>query len=363
MPKASGIFADNAMAMHRHGLAVLPLGIDRTPRVMGFDQWKTRPGKVTITKWMRAHPTDNIAIVPSLSGVLVADCDDASQDQAVEDLLGPTPLKVVTRRGRHRYYRKINERLPGNLRFAGLQVDLKASGIVIAPPSVHESGHIYRLEGDWSALRDLPPPHLQRLAALLVKGGCRDAISAMRDGSRGQWLNDQLCKCAMACASFEDLLQRAVALNDELEVRGFGHLPEAEVLKRAQKVWNDAQSGKLRPASVYKDTLKTSLTELDLLSRTSRKHGPEALLLMLKLRAMHTDRCRRGETFCLTPRSMANAGMIAGWSRERFQHARNVLLQAGLIVQVTPFRRRGDKRQAAQYRLAEKGADGHGAGG
>jgi len=349
----AGIFADNAMVMYQHGLAVLPIGLDRTPSIKGFDRWRARPGPQTIKKWMRAHPTDNIAIVPSLSGVLVVDSDDANQDQAVEDLLGPTPLKVVTRRGRHRYYRKVDERLPGNLRFAGLQVDLKASGIAIAPPSVHESGHIYRLEGDWSALKDLPLPKLDKLAALLAERGRGDAF-AMRDGSRGQWLNDQLCKCATDCLSLEELLQRAVALNDELEARGIPRLPHAEIAKRTQKVWNDAQSGKLQPLSAYEGTLRTSLAELDALCRISPKHSPDALVLLLKLRAAHSARCRRDETFCLTPRSMANAGVIEGWSRERFEHARDVLLEAGLIVLVSPFRRIGGQHQAAQYRFAKK---------
>ena len=86
-------------------------------------------------------------------------------------------------------------------------------------------------------------------------------------------------------------------------------------------------------------------------------------MLLLTLRALHSARCRRGETFCLTPRSMANADVIVGWSRERFQHARDVLLEAGMIVQVTPFRRIGGRHQAAQYQLATKSNDRDGAGG
>ena len=63
------------------------------------------------------------------------------------------------------------------------------------------SGHIYRFDGAaWSALRDLPTPEL---------GGIRELInrtfvsSSMRDGSRGQWLNDQLCSYAAACSIVE----------------------------------------------------------------------------------------------------------------------------------------------------------------
>lgn len=355
MAKLSGIFADNAVTLYRHGLAVLPLAPDRTPSIKGFDRWAIRPGVHTLKKWMRAHPTDNIAIVPNLSGVLVADCDDASQDGAVEELLGPTPLVVVTRRGRHRYYRKVDQRLPGNLRAIGLEVDLKASGLIIAPPSLHASGHVYQLDGcDWSALKDVPPPNLDRLLGLLA-GGRGHAVSKidMRDGSRGQWLNDQLCRYVMACGSFDELLQRATTLADELEAAGIPRLSEAMITKRAQKVWQDAQAGKLQQFSTYKGTAKTTLTEVDALCLHSPKHGPDALALLLKLRVLHAARCRRGETFCLTPRSMAQHNVVIGWTRERFQKARDVLLETGEIVQEAPFRRKGGKRQAAQYRLAK----------
>jgi hypothetical protein len=365
MADPSGIFADNAMTMYRHGLAVLPLAADRTPSIKGFDQWTIRPGVHALKKWMRAHPTDNIAIVPNLSGVLVADCDDASQDGAVEELLGPTPLVVVTRRGRHRYYRKVDQRLPGNLRSVGLEVDLKARGIVIAPPSLHESGHIYRLDAcDWSALNDVPPLNLDKLLGLLAGTGRGQNVSNidMRDGSRGQWLNDQLCRQVMACGSFEELLHCAATLANELEAAGIPRLSEAMIAKRAQKVWHDAQSGKLQQLSCYKGTVKTNLNELDALCQHSPKHGPDALALLLKLRVLHTARCRRGETFCLTPRSMAEHNVVSGWTRERIQKARDVLLQTGKIVRMVPFRRKGGKRQAAQYRLAKHDESG-GAGG
>ena len=354
MAEPSGIFADHAMTMYRHGLVVLPLRADRTPSIKGFDRWTIGPGIHTLKKWMRAHPTDNIAIVPDLSGVLVVDCDDASQDAAVEELLGPTPLMVVTRRGLHRYYRKVGQRLPGNLRSIGLDVDLKASGIVIAPPSLHESGHVYRLDGcDWPALKDVPPPNLCKLLGLISRTGSGATVSDidMRDGSRGQWLNDRLCRDVMSCDSFEELLHRATILADQLEATGIPRLTDAMIIKRARKVWQDAQAGKLQKHSDYRGTVKSSLTELDALCRHSPRHGPDALVLLLKLRALHAARCRRGETFGLTPRSMAEHNVVIGWTRERFEKARDVLLETGEIARVAPFRRRGGNREAAQYVL------------
>jgi hypothetical protein len=46
---------------------------------------------------------------------------------------------------------------------------------------------------------------------------------------------------------------------------------------------------------------------------------------------------------------MAKAGLIPGWTRERFEHARDLLLAAGYIERVVDF-----KRNSAAGRLAGK---------
>ena len=162
------VFASSAMPMSRAGLAVLPIGPNRLPSVSGFNRWKRPPGERTIAGWIDIYPDNNIAILPGLSGVVVVDCDDADQDDEVEELFGATPIRVVSRRGRHRYYKAAQIPLPGNLREYGLDVDIKAgSSLVIAPPSRHESGHIYRLEGDWLDLKHLPPISVDNLQSRL----------------------------------------------------------------------------------------------------------------------------------------------------------------------------------------------------
>jgi hypothetical protein len=101
-------------------------------------------------------------------------------------------------------------RLLGDLRKYGLDVDLKAgTNLVIAPPSIHESGVAYSLDDgcDWTALRDLVQPVVDRLRRL-IDAHAKEAAAytsghrQMRDGSRGQWLNDRLCRHAAACAKF-----------------------------------------------------------------------------------------------------------------------------------------------------------------
>ena len=90
-----------------------------------------------------------------------------------------------------------------------------------------------------------------------------------------------------------------------------------------------------------------------MITRHSTKHGPDALVLLLKLREMHSARCKRGETFAITPHAMVRSEVIPGWTRERYVNARDVLLGIELIVKLRPFRQNCGRRQAAQYALAE----------
>src|SRR5215813_10732692 len=135
------IFGGHGLQLRQYGLAVLPIGPNRTPYVSGFNRWSKPPAEGTVAEWCGKYPNANIALIPGLSGVIVVDSDDAGQDGNVEELFGPTPLRVLTGRGRHRYYRRVKDRLPGNLRAFGLNCDLKTgSNLVIVPPSLHESG-------------------------------------------------------------------------------------------------------------------------------------------------------------------------------------------------------------------------------
>src|SRR5262249_45482114 len=192
------VFAASAMDLSARGLAVIPLGPDRLPRASGFNRWSRPPGPRTVVHWCKKHPDDNIGVVPGLSGKVVVDCDTHDQVDDVQDLLGHTELRTRTNRGMHLWYASAAVRLPGNLRRYGFNVDIKAGNtIVIAPPSRHESGHVYRLDGcDWSALDHLRRPDVEKLRKFMQQHDKKRPAAEMRemrDNSRGQWLNDVLC--------------------------------------------------------------------------------------------------------------------------------------------------------------------------
>ena len=361
------VFAENALELHRHGLCVLPIAPDRTPRVRGFQKWKRGPSLQTLTKWIGEYGNSNIAIIPELSDVIVADSDDLSQDADIEKLLGKTPLCVRTSRGRHRYYRQTSVRLPSDLRKGGLNVDLKmGNSLVIAPPSIHELGVVYALDGcDWSAKKDLPPINADALKCFLERS--RDATCIrrnwhLRDGSRVQWLNDRLCSDAPYCETLDEVLDKACTLCAELEENGFPPLDHSEVLKTATKVWRDVAAGNIQPRSQWRGSARSIRSAIDHLCHLD-KRGADAVVLLLKLQAEHMARCRRGETFCITPVAMAEHQVIPQWTRERYEKARNLLVKAGWVTVVSAFKQTRGGRKPAQYALAGTKAARLGAGG
>src|SRR5690349_4197871 len=82
------IFAAAAPQLASYGLAVIPIGPGRKPRASGFNAWSRAPGRQVVADWCNRYPTDNIGILPGLSGKLVVDCDSAEQVEEVQCLLG-----------------------------------------------------------------------------------------------------------------------------------------------------------------------------------------------------------------------------------------------------------------------------------
>jgi hypothetical protein len=350
------VFGRHAERMAALGLAVVPLGHDRKPLVAGFNKWSHRPSLHAVARWAQKFPGANIGILPGPSGLWVADVDDAHQVSEVEELLGPTPLHVITNRGEHLYYARPCERVPGTLRNQGLNVDLKAgNSVVIAPPSIHASGHRYRhKDADWSVLSDLPRPDLERLRQLLRRESGRGLAKNsrdMRDGSRKQWLNDLLCKHVAFCDTFNELLDKARTANSELPNWGHEPLDDATVIDRARKVWTDRETGKLEKWIGNTGIARIRKSEILALSSLDPKGAGDAVALLTILRIAHGARCRRGETFCITPHSMAHHDVIPGWARQRYMRARNLLIEGKLLEKVSSFQFKRNGRHGARYRL------------
>ena len=388
------IFARAAPALRLAGFAVLPAH-GKEPTRKGFTKWRYAPSPRAVAEWAVKDPTANIVYVPGLcrterggDSIIVIDSDDMEAAEEVERRFGRTPGMVKTRRGRHAIYRDGGAAL-GNLsslKKFGLNADLKhGRSIVVAPPSIHPvSGTAYAWEGcDPGVIRDLPELDARALQDLIDKSPGpifrpshpgqasprpnlvpnvtptapapgspghayvpREGLGVgMRDGSRGLGLNDLLCKHASFVDSRDELLDVARTINQDYPMP----LEDDEVVKRTLAVWKDRQAGKLQRWIGRAGNSRVDKGEAKHLSALG-PHGGDAGLFLILLRAEHSARVRRGETFAINCEAMAKAKTL-NWSRRRFRAARNVLLAGGYLKIVAPSRNSRGGRTATQYTL------------
>jgi hypothetical protein len=265
----------------------------------------------------------------------------------------------------HFYFRYDGPDLGGlsSLRKHGLNSDIKhgqrGAGIVVAPPSRHEKDRsfAYAWDGcDETVIRELPKFNIKALEAILNKGivvptGTQAELKAkagFKGESRELQLNSYLVGHGADLDAFE-LIALGQAWNERLPAEGIDKLEDHRVMHIGQTVSKDFQSGKLQCWHGRPSVARSTHDEVqDLLRRG--KFGPFAVAMLLTLRTAHQARCERGETFAITPKPMALAGTLPGYTRETIEKCRDMLLDAGFIERVAPMIN-GKKRKAAAYRL------------
>jgi hypothetical protein len=105
------------------------------------------------------------------------------------------------------------------------------------------------------------------------------------------------------------------------------------------------------PSNDLRPTTRSPVEDVRTLARASSRRGGSAYALLDELR----DIFGAGETFTLTPKVMARRGVLPGWTRERYENARDVLLRTGYIELVSAFAMTLKGPVAARYRLANLG--------
>ena len=157
----------------------------------------------------------------------------------------------------------------------------------------------------------------------------------------------------MHCDTERELLDVARTANMDFPRNGHAMLEDAVVVERTAVVWRDVQEGKLEAWRGRSGNARARGSELDKLCTLSQRNGPDAFAMLMRLRIEHSAACRRGETFCITPKAMSKAGVIPGWTRERYETARDLLLLSGLVEKVADLKVTRKGRIGAQYRLVD----------
>jgi Bifunctional DNA primase/polymerase, N-terminal len=172
------------------GLPVFPcLPRGKTPAVArGFHAATTNPA--TIRRYW-TDPERNIGIPTGVpSGVWVLDIDGVEGEaslRVLETQHGAIPKTRVsiTSRGRHVWF-ACPEPIPSSAGRIGPSIDVRGDGgYVIAPPSIHESGHCYAWGGDpWAPIESAPAWLIIAARTKPVKLITEGAMAAIRDPRR-----------------------------------------------------------------------------------------------------------------------------------------------------------------------------------
>lgn len=194
MSRAGGLSAVcMALRYLREGLSVIPTRpAEKTPLLARKEFQARRVTETEVVAWYARWPGAGVAVVCGhVSAVVVLDGDPRNGNglAAVESRLPTTPTAETGGGGRHYYFRlrpgvhveKVPALLPG--------LDLQAEGsYVVAPPSRHPSGQLYRWRSGL-ALGELPlaplPAVVHDLLALHRQGSGSNRLVPRAAGPRG----------------------------------------------------------------------------------------------------------------------------------------------------------------------------------
>ena len=191
-----------ALGYAARGIPVLPVKPRGKEPVTDHAYKDATTDENTIRGWWKKWLKANIGLVPGPAKLVVVDIDGSEAMEFARErgwLDIPTP-RVVTKNGLHLYFLKTSEEVIGN---AGPhpKIDIRCDkGYVVAPPSIHSSGHVYSWENEeleFSLLpEDVQPAVEARKASEPLEGG------TITEGGRNDTLF--LLGCTMRGSGLEE---------------------------------------------------------------------------------------------------------------------------------------------------------------
>jgi hypothetical protein len=146
---------EGALGLARRGLRVFPVAPRGKMPITAHGCKDATTDATTIRAWWQRNPGCNVAVATG-AGLTIIDIDSDDGEAAIAELERkneplPKTVEVITSRGRHIYLRSPREiRNSAGKLAAG--VDVRGEGgFVVAPPSIHETGRIYRWSVDSAA--------------------------------------------------------------------------------------------------------------------------------------------------------------------------------------------------------------------
>ena len=313
-----GIFADWQPAYAEAGIATFPIdGEAKRPRVKEF----AKGGKPASCGWAAKYGDSSaFAFMCGERNRLTVLDLDAADERLLADAfakVGSSPVVIQTPSGGfHAYYRHNGEKssIRKRAREWGLEgpIDILARNrLCLASPSANSKGEYRFIEGSLADLANLPIMALPGVPAAAPAQG-----EAVKEGERNNELFRACLIAAPECSDQEQLLRRAVILNE-------GRLPPDEVARTAGSAWRYQVEGRNGLAGAAYIQIATSVAE-------PLEANPDALYLYMLLKRRHW-----GRDFAIA-NEWRGSLPCGSMSRPRFVAARNFLLRSNLIRQVSP---------------------------
>jgi hypothetical protein len=149
----NGSVVDAALGYLSRGWSVIPVRPRSKRPIIAWQRYQEHPPSAELVRhWYERWPDANVAVVTgAVSALVVVDVDPAHGGarslQRLEAAHGPLPdtLEAVTGGGgRHLYFAHPGSTVHNRVDLAP-GIDIRADGgLVVAPPSVHPSGRLYR---------------------------------------------------------------------------------------------------------------------------------------------------------------------------------------------------------------------------
>ncbi|MCC7179037.1 MAG: bifunctional DNA primase/polymerase [Acidobacteria bacterium] len=157
---------DHALDMWRREISVIPVPRPdgrhdgKVPAIAWKEYQTRRPTEDELRAWFRGAPMNLAIVTGAISNLVVVDPDSREGLRWCVRHLPYTPWQVRTARGFHLYFRHpgvpVRNRAKLETPNGTIAVDVRGDGgYVIGPGSVHASGHVYQIAGDWTR-EDVP---------------------------------------------------------------------------------------------------------------------------------------------------------------------------------------------------------------
>lgn len=220
---AEGVNVGKAAKEYRdNGWNVLPL---KPKEKVPLEKWerfqKDRVTEDKLDQWSKTYFSKgaNIGIVTGqISGLVVLDIDSAEGEEEIKKYWKGKTLTVKTSKGRHLYFKHPGGVIRNSVNKIFKGVDVRADGgYVVAPPSVHESGHQYSWVDENTTVADLP----KALLEIITKGEHKPPVAASEgttdvyEGGRNNKVTSLVGKLLHDKCPVDDVMKKAKDFNKE----------------------------------------------------------------------------------------------------------------------------------------------------